>query len=222
MKQNLCMLLAAAFLAMCCAACGQEELPKMEPEVTQMRAICELATMDCYYHTVAKYYDENAEQFLWMSKDKKFWIEYGGVVRLGVDASQVSIAVDGTDVTITMPDAMVLGSKVNETSLTEDSYIVDKDSADVTAEDQTAAFGEAQQQLEETARQNTALLAEAKQRAKSLLENYVNNIGDEMGVEYTIHWVDISAESPAADHTQSEGISSGTTAEDSSAPAASE
>ena len=48
-----------------------------------MKAICELATMKCYYHTVAKYKEENAEQFLWMSKDKKFWVEYSGIVPPG-------------------------------------------------------------------------------------------------------------------------------------------
>ncbi len=158
--------------------------------------------MDCYYHNVAKYYEEDAENFLWMSRDKKFWIEYSGVVRLGVDVSQVSFSIEGTDVTITMPSAEVQSTRVDSSSLNEDSFIVDKDSADVTAADQTAAFAQAQEQLEADARNDTALLAEATQRAKSLLTDYINNIGDEMGVEYTIHWVDLpssDASAPAAE-----------------------
>ena len=144
--------------------------------------------MDCYYHNVAKYFQEDAESFLWMTKDKKFWIEYSGVVQLGIDASKVSFEIDGTDVTITIPKATVLSSKVDSASLNEDSFIVDKDSADVTAEDQTEAFAQAQEQLEDNARNDTALLAEAQQRAKSLLEDYVKNIGSEMGVDYTVQW----------------------------------
>lgn len=204
MKRFFCIFLGSLLLTVCCSACGTQPqpAPQMEPQTTQMQAICELATMDCYYHNVAKYYEEDAENFLWMSRDKKFWIEYSGVVRLGVDVSQVSFSIEGTDVTITMPSAEVQSTRVDSSSLNEDSFIVDKDSADVTAADQTAAFAQAQEQLEADARNDTALLAEATQRAKSLLTDYINNIGDEMGVEYTIHWVDLpssDASAPAAE-----------------------
>lgn len=33
-----------------------------EPDVTEMRAICELSVMDCYYHNVAKYFEEDAQK----------------------------------------------------------------------------------------------------------------------------------------------------------------
>ena len=207
MKRSFYALTAAVLLAGCCAGCGKAETPQMEPQVAQMQSICELATMDCYYHNVAKYFEEDAGGFLLWEKDKKFWIEYSGIVRLGVDASQVKIEIDGTDVTITMPDAQVLSSKVDETSLTEESYIVDKDSADVTAEDQTQAFAEAQRQLEEEARSDTALLTEARQRAMSLLEDYVHNIGNEMDIEYTVHWIDAPADGQPERDTAAESAS---------------
>ena len=34
--------------------CGEGSLVTVEPQVSQMQAICELATMECYYHNVAK------------------------------------------------------------------------------------------------------------------------------------------------------------------------
>ena len=71
MKRFFALTAAAALLAVCCA-CTQAPAYHLEPDISQMKAICELATMKCYYHTVAKYKEENAEQFLWMSKDKKF------------------------------------------------------------------------------------------------------------------------------------------------------
>ena len=35
---------------------------------------------------------------------------------------------------------------------------------------------------------DTALLASAEQRAQSLLEDYITNIGNAVGKEYTIQW----------------------------------
>lgn len=228
MKRFFALTAAAALLAFCCA-CTQAPAYHLEPDISQMKAICELATMKCYYHTVAKYKEENAEQFLWMSKDKKFWVEYSGIVRLGVDISRMDIAVNGTDVTITLPDAEVLDCRVDPDSLNEDSFIVDKDSADITADDQTKAFDEAQAQLEEYASQDTLLLAEAKQRAQTLLEDYITNIGTAMGTEYHITWLNAdSSAAPESDGAaadpasgQTECQSSGTTGTtDTTAPEA--
>lgn len=172
--------------------CARRQLA--QPQVVQMRAICELATMDCYYHNVAKYKEENAEHFLWIKKDKYFWIEYEGVVSVGIDASLVTMEVSGELVTITIPPAQVLGCRVEDSTLTEDSFIVDKDSAAVTAQDQQEAFREAQEHMELTAASDTALLANAQQRAKTLLENYVRNIGVYTGVNYQITWTYVDGE----------------------------
>ena len=60
MKKMIALLLALAAL-LGCTACGQkEEAPTVELDVTEMRAICELSTMDCYYHNVAKYFEKDA------------------------------------------------------------------------------------------------------------------------------------------------------------------
>ncbi len=171
-----------------CVACGEETIT-MVPQVSDMRAICELATMDCYYHNVAKYNEENAESFLWFTKDKHFWIEYAGVVTLGVDVAKIKIEVLHNKVTITIPAAEVLSCKVDEATLTEDSFIVAKNSADVTAEDQTNAFKEAQSQMLEKASKDTVLLVQAQQRVQLLLEDYVQNIGNTIGMEYEIEWI---------------------------------
>ena len=189
--------IAAVFLAIAitflCAACSSSELPEetiaAEPQVSQMRSICELAVMECYYHNVAKFTEENAESFLWWSKDKRFWIEYSGIVKVGIDVSLVDVEVNDSQVTITIPRAEVQSCKVDSSSLTKDSYIVDKNSADIKAEDETLAFKEAQLRLEENASKDSALLTEAQQRAQALLEDYVTNIGNAAGKEYSIHWV---------------------------------
>ena len=72
--------------------------------------------------------------------------------------------------------------------MNEDSFIVDKDSAKVTAEDEIAAYDMAQSKLEETASNDKTLLANAQQRAQTLLEDYITNIGNAVGKTYTIRW----------------------------------
>lgn len=184
-------LLYIIILVLGCTACNKTEKEKInvEPEISQMKAICELATMECYFHNVAKYYEEDAQGSLWWKKDKHFWIEYSGVVTLGIDVSLLDIEVNDDIVTISLPEAKVLGNKVDETTLTEDSFIVETGSAEVKAEDQTKAYEEAQRNMVEAASNDTALLNSARQRAQILLEDYVNNIGNAVGKEYKINWV---------------------------------
>ena len=185
------LLLIASLLALC--ACGDASVPPAteEPQITQMRTICELATMDCYYHNVAKYYEKDAEKGILGigKKDKKFWVEYSGEVTIGLDATLVALQVSGDQVTITIPPAKVLGAKVYSDSLTTDSYIIDKDSADITAEDQTRVFENAQADMLAQASNDHLLLFNAQQRAQMLLEDYVTNIGNAIGVTYQINWI---------------------------------
>ena len=162
---------------------------ELAPQASQMKSICELATMQCYYHNVAKYMDDDATGALWWKKDRKFWVEYSGIVKIGIDTSLVNIEVDGENVTITIPPAKVLDCKVDDTTLTKDSFIVAKGSAKVKAEHQTEAFKEAQAKMKEEASSDTILLANAQQRAQKLLEDYVTNIGNCVGKTYKIKWV---------------------------------
>lgn len=216
MKKLMCILISA-MLTLSLAACSDTEPAPvdMEPKTSQMKAICELAVMDCYYHNVAKYEMKDAEGFLWWTKDKNFWIEYSGVVTIGIDVSRVTVEVDGTKVTISIPAAEVLRYTVDSSSLTEDSYIVAKNSAAIEAEDEIAAFSVAQADLEATASQDTALLASAQQQAQQLLEDYITNIGKATGKSYSIEWIYLDENNvPVGSEQTAPG-----TMEESSAPA---
>ena len=197
------LLMIASLLALC--ACGDASVPPAteEPQITQMRTICELATMDCYYHNVAKYYEKDAEKGILGlgKKDKKFWVEYSGEVTIGLDATLVALQVSGDQVTITIPPAKVLGAKVYSDSLTTDSYIIDKGSADITAEDQTRVFENAQADMLAQASNDHLLLFNAQQRAQMLLEDYVTNIGNAIGVTYQINWIYLDESGKPIDST---------------------
>lgn len=187
MKKIVMVLLAVIMLS--CCACEKEEIISVEPQITQMKYICELATMDCYYHSVVKENQEAVEHFLWWDKDRRFWIEYTGIVTVGIDASLVSIEVFDDTVKITMPNAKVLAYKIDADSFNEDSIIVDKDSVDITAEDQTRALKQAEEDMVKAVLEDKVMLENAKLRAQKLLEDYVKNIGHLVGKQYRIEWI---------------------------------
>ena len=189
--------LLVTFSVIICASCSnlpKEENPMdVEPQLSQIQSICELAVMECYYHNVAKFLEEDASGVLWWKKDKHFWIEYSGIVKFGIDVSLVNIEVNDSQITITLPEAEVQSCMVDSSSLTEDSYIVDKNSADIDAEDEIFALAEAQKKLEELASNDKTLLAEAQQRAQILIRDYVANLGNIGGKTYTIKWIYVDA-----------------------------
>lgn len=118
---------------------------------------------------------------------KKIWTEYSGIVELGIDVNKVSVSSPGADgvVKITIPDAEILNVDLDEDSmgepLTDTGFLTE-----ITKEEETAALAEAQDNMEKTAKQNSALLAQAKERAKNLIEGYVKNVGEQIGEEYTM------------------------------------
>lgn len=170
-------------------ACGKAEEPALPvPQEGQMKAICQLAVLECEYHNLAKFEQKDASKFLWMIKDKRFWVEYSATAVLGIDADQVSMELQGDVVSITLPRAQVLDCKVNGDSLSKDSYIVDKASAPVTAEDEVYAFQEAQDGLQKTVEADNNMMNLAQKRAEELLRNYVNSLAKATGTEYQVEF----------------------------------
>ena len=79
MKKLISIILLVAMclsLAACSDSKSNDNAKPLEPQVTQMKYICELATMQCYYHNVAKYFEKDASGALWWKKDRKFWTEH--------------------------------------------------------------------------------------------------------------------------------------------------
>ena len=171
-------------------ACGKAEAPVLPvPQEGQVKAICQLAVLECDYHNLAKYQDgQEVERFFWMTKGKRFWVEYSATVVLGIDADQVSMELQGDVVSITLPRARVLNCKVNGDSLSKDSYIVDKDSAPVTAQDEVYAFREAQDGLQKTVEADNNMMNLAQTRVEDLLRNYVNSLAKATGTEYQVEF----------------------------------
>ncbi len=181
----------AGILLISAVGCGKkEELPQEELKESQLQSVCELATLETYYHNTVRMDDK--KQVLWWDTKTQLWIEYSGIVKVGVDFSEVSMKVEGDVIQITIPEAKVLDYKVDEASLTEDSYLVGKSglfAPEISAEKQSDAFAAAEEKMKETAENDKSLLLQARQRAETLLEEYVRDIGELQGKEYQVEFV---------------------------------
>ena len=193
------LILSLLFAAVGCKSKPKEEerQVQMTIEVDEMRQIAELATMNCYFHNVAKSDRElNPEWYeFWKEKTMRFWVEYEGIVTVGIDVSKLKVEVSEDNVvTITMPPAVVLDVIVDESSLSSDSFYFDPNAKKPSPEEQSEAFRQAQAEMRETAESNYALMASAQANAKELLKNYVKSVGDALDVNYKIEWVYLDEE----------------------------
>lgn len=187
-------ILICLFIWLAFTGCEKNENNTLsELNVSDMREIAELATVECYFHNVAK-----SEQILgkawyefWKDDHIKFWIEYDGVVKIGINADKLKIKVNDTKVKITLPETEVLSVTVNSESLDRNtSFYYDNTGGKPSVEDETKVFESAQENMKVAAVANSTLMINAKENAKELLENYVKAVGDALGVIYTIDWVE--------------------------------
>ena len=165
-----------------------------EMEYSSVDKICELATLRCYYHNVAedeKQPDGLFKYGLFQFGYKKMWIEYTGIIEVGIEFSEVDISepVDNV-VTIYVPEAKVLEANADINSIGEiisDTGVFTK----ITAEDQANMFAMAQMSMQEGASNDASILKQAHDNAKNLLREYVINLGKQFGMEITVEWSDV-------------------------------
>lgn len=183
-------MLLVGTVVLCLTGCGKET---QTADFSGVTSVCELATLKCYYHNVAKAETEASGIFAkWLKTGyKKIWTEYSGIIEYGIDISQVTVSEPDKNgvVTVTMPDAQVLNVDVDEeslgTPLTDTGFLTS-----VTTEEKTTTLAGAQEAMEQQAKENTEVLSQAKARAKTLIEEYIKNVGESIGEEYTVEWKD--------------------------------
>ena len=159
-----------------------------EPDITQIRSICNLATLECYYHNVAK---SKKPADSWLKKEREFWIEYTGIAKIGIDMSKVNMEISGKNVTVSLPNAELLDIDIYENDLNKESYIKSADGLvknKITADDQTSAINSAQIEMSESVKNNKSLLLNAQDRAQELIENYIKKMGEISNIDYQIKW----------------------------------
>ncbi len=186
----------------------KESRPVELSEYSSISDICELATLRSYYHNVAMYEEEPegavkviSDILTWPFNQllktgyKQFWLEYSGIVEIGVDLKTDKIQINNPDasgvVNVYVPDAKVLNVDANENSFSDP---LDETGlfTTITAKERSDTYAAAQDAMRQEAENDQALLGRAKNNAKILLERYIVNLGKAMGVDYSINWVDNS------------------------------
>lgn len=192
-KRLFALILSVIFLSGCGSKSGQ--IPTEQEKVPQLDAvknICQLATLECRYHNVAKSKKAPGEGILHLGeKERFFWIEYTGVAEISFNLDELKMDSDGTNITISLPEPQV-SCKVDSDSWTQNSYVISNDQwiqkNPITADDQTQAIHDAQIAMEESIRVNSSLLDTAKRQARALITNYIDQIEEATGVTYTVSW----------------------------------
>ena len=173
-------------------------------EHSSVSAICELATLKSFYHNVAMFEKQPEggdaffnDYFIWPFGEftkvgyKQLWLEYSGIVETGIDAGKIQINRPDENgvIEVFVPDAKVLSVYADEQSLSEP--LTEKGAfTTISGAEQADAFSKAQKKMREEAESDEALLDRAKRNAKVLLEQYIVNTGKEMGVDYSVKWLD--------------------------------
>lgn len=169
---------------------SEEDVEVKKPDLLQIRSICKLATLECYYHNVAKSKKSAGTGISHLGEsDRSFWVEYDGTVKIGADMSRGSMDVDGTNITIYMPEAEILSIKLDSDSVSNTVKESDSwNSNPIEGKDVTNAVNNAQKDIREEIENDPSLFANAQDRAKKLIENYINKLGETTGTVFTIEW----------------------------------
>ncbi len=183
MKKTATIILLFILFAGLCSCKQKETLSLCEEDI---RGICELATLECYYNNVAKINKDASNIF---QKDRTMWIEYEGKATIGIKMDDVAILLTGSVVSITLPKAEILST---DYTFSENSYVVSEDgwlwSNKISTEEQQAGVIVGQEAMTQSILANEGLFLKAEQRAQELIENYIEKLSNITGEEYTIQW----------------------------------
>ena len=158
-------------------------------QMYSIEKICELATLECYYHDVAEFKQEATGLF--QIGYKKYWIEYNGIVKYGIDAKDIKVNKPDKKgvVKIFIPEAKVLSVNVDINSMGDP--IVDTGLfTSISIEEKNKAYNQAQETMKSNAENDSSLLSQAKNNAQKLIEQYIINVGKQVDKEYSVEWID--------------------------------
>ncbi|NHM13604.1 DUF4230 domain-containing protein [Xiamenia xianingshaonis] len=183
------LLLAGCMATFCLSACTDEKAP----DFSGYERIAELATLKCTFHNVVEIYNDGTDILFGINVGyKKAWFEYDGIINLGVDVKKVEISDPDANgvVTIAVPDAQVLGLPDVDGSSLSDIYQDTGLFTEIDKVDQLEALKTAQEEMRKSAENDADLMLQAKDRAETLLGQYVQNVGQSLGKVYEVKFVD--------------------------------
>lgn len=219
-KKSLSIFIALLLTIGLLTSCGNSaDATSVQEQLSQsvIENICNLSTLECYFHNVAKadknsYVDGTFFDFL--KRNRKLWIEYNGIVKVGIDGSKVKIKPTETGIEITIPEAQIISISYDDDSLnratiyaSEDDWLVPNV---ITADIQSDAIQFAQTQMAMDVENNKQLMKNAQIRAQVLIKSYIEKLAAASDQDIQITWKyadgSTSTEIPETDEDYSETI----------------
>lgn len=173
---------------------GNNDIESLEKNISKIELSGDLVTLKTYYHNVAEVQKDAGTGIAhWFEKDRKLWIEYTGIVKVGIDMSNVKIETKGDQITVFIPKAEIIGKPdVLDEEFSRESFIDSEDGLinknKITMEDSTKAMEIAQNTMQEGVKNDSQLLKTAQKRAKNLIEEYINQFSGMSETMYSIKW----------------------------------
>ncbi len=179
---------------LCLTGCKKDNIENLEKNLSKIELTGNLITLETYYHNVAEVTKKAGSGIThWFEKDRKLWIEYTGVAKIGIDMSKVRIETKGNQITVFIPKAKIIGNPdVFEEKFNEKSFIDSEDGLinknKITVEDSAKAMKVAQDTMKENVENDSQLLNTAQKRARNLIEEYINQFSGISSTLYSIKW----------------------------------
>ena len=149
-----------------------------EASIRKVFEISELSTADYTYNAVARAYAEDGINV-------KYYVAYEGRIKVGIDFSQIEIAMNEEDkvITIMIPDIEFQEKTVDPGTL----EFIFKDKKSETEQIHQEAFALCQKDLDEKTSNEKELLTLARANAKSVVEALVTPWIEQAKDEYTVN-----------------------------------
>ena len=172
-----------------------EMLAAMQPQEVQIKNICQLATMEVYFHNVAKAVKPADTGILGFNQvDRRFWVEYSGTATVGIDMNRVTMSIEDDVITVKIPHAQLIGDiNVDSSSYSTDSVVTEtqewwRTPNDIGADDVTRAIREANIYTQLSILNNRSMMTNAEYRATQLIRNYIQQLSKYSEVEYEVRF----------------------------------
>lgn len=165
-------------------------LANSEPVITsdllsqQLTAVSELATVEYHYTNMGKF--ENTVDFYGWKVPftrKSFIVSYDGVIKAGIDASQILVNLQGKEIQVTLPDTQILSHEILDDSIEifdETKNIFNP----IEISDYTGFSADQKDKMEQHVLEN-GLLLDAAGKARLAVENLFAPLGTDYIVSIT-------------------------------------
>ena len=183
-------------LAICLILIPSKSIELFKDNKGKIEKLCNLATIEAIYHNVEIVENEGlfGDTFGGIINlgYKKYWREYEGTIKFGINAKDVTIEKPNNKgvIKIHLPKATILGEPNVIKESMKDPITDTGLLTTITNEERIQAFVNAQNNMKENAAKDEEMLSLAEEKAKKYFENYFVELGQLIGKKYTVEFVD--------------------------------